>query len=314
VLIENGTLYCMAGRSMFLDGGIRFYRLDPLTGKEISLSVLNEIDPTTGKNLQDKVTEQTLPPALTDILSSDSKFIYLRSQRFDMDGRRPEIISLSKKVEDLFAIQKGPTAHLFARGGFLEDSGFHRLFWTYGKVDFGGHQGDPFVPPYTPTGDILAFNETDVFGYAGRFKGGNLKDALFSIPRNPQTVDDPRGAAAPRKDKKDKKDTKPERKTAAADNAEPQAPAAQLKYNWVKKCPLEIAAMAIAGKVLFAAGAAEDGNPKLLAWAIEEGRLLSEVPLPAAPAFEGLAIAQSRLYLTLTDGSVLCLEPAKKRQ
>jgi len=307
VLIENGALYCMAGRSMFLDGGIRFYRLDPLTGKEISLSVLNEIDPTTGKNLQDKVTEQTLPPALTDILSSDGKFIYLRSQRFDLDGRRPEINASTKKVEDLFAIQKGPTAHLFARGGFLEDAGFHRMFWTYGKVDFGGHQGDPFVPPYTPTGDILAFNDTDVFGYAGRFKGGNLKDALFSIPRNPQTIDDPRGTTTPKRDKKDKKDTKPERKPAAADAAEPQAPAAQLKYNWVKKCPLEIAAMAIAGKVLFAAGAAEDGKPKLSAYAVEDGRPLCELPLPAPPAFDGMAVADGRLLLSTTDGRVVCL-------
>ena len=49
VLIENDTLYCMAGRSMFVDGGLRFYRLDPLTGKEISLSVLNEMRSDHGK-------------------------------------------------------------------------------------------------------------------------------------------------------------------------------------------------------------------------------------------------------------------------
>jgi hypothetical protein len=303
VLIENGVLYCMAGRSMFLDGGIRFYRLNPLTGKEISLSVLNEIDPTTGKNLQDKVTEQTLPPALPDILSSDGKFIYLRSQRFDLDGRRPEINASSKKADDLFAIQKGPTAHLFARAGFLEDSGFHRLFWTYGKVDFGGHQGDPKVPPYTPTGDILAFNDTDVFGYAGSFKGGRIKDALFSIPNNPLTVGDRQG---PRTSKKEKKR---DRKAGKADDAVQPAPAAQLKYNWMKTCRPEIAAMAIAGKVLFAAGATEGSDPKLLAYAIEDGQLLSELPLPAPPAFDGMAVAQARLYVTLKDGSILCLEP-----
>ena len=314
VLIENDVLYCMAGRSMFLDGGICFYRLDPRTGKELSRSVLNEIDPTTGKNLQDKVTEQTLPPALPDILSSDGKFIYLRSQRFNLDGSRPEITSLSKKMDNLFAVQQGPTAHLFARAGFLEDSGFHRLFWTYGKVDFGGHQGDPFVPPYTPTGDILAFNDTDVFGYAGRFKGGKIKDALFSIAKKSQAIGDPHDATTHKKDKQgknDKKDKKRDRKAGKADDAVQQAPVAELKYNWVKKCPLEIAAMAIAGKVLLAAGATEGSDPKLLAFAIEDGRLLSELPLPAPPAFDGMAVAQSRLYLTLKDGSILCLEPAE---
>ncbi|MFZ5833024.1 MAG: PQQ-binding-like beta-propeller repeat protein [Planctomycetota bacterium] len=305
VLIENGTLYCMAGRSMFLDGGLRFYRLDPLTGKEISLSVLDEIDPTTGKNLQDKVTEQTLPPAVPDILSSDGKFIYLRTQRFDLDGRRPEVAASSKKAEDLFAVQRGATAHLFARGGFLEDSGFHRLFWTYGKVDFGGHQGDPFVPPYTPTGDILAFNDTHVFGYAGDYKGGRLKDSLFSIPKTPQIEDD---GQVPRTSRKERKR---DRKAAEPDGAVQEASAAQLKYDWMKKCPLEITAMAVAGKVLFADGCTEVGNPELLAYAIEDGRLLSEVALPAPPAFDGMAAAQSRLYLTLKDGSVLCLEPAE---
>jgi outer membrane protein assembly factor BamB len=308
VLIENDALYCMAGRSMFLDGGIRFYRLEPLTGKEMSLSVLNEIDPTTGRNLQDKVTEQTLPPALTDILSCDGKFIYLRSQQFDLDGRRPEIQSPSKKADDLFAIQKGPTAHLFARGGFLEDSGFHRLFWTYGKVDFGGHQGDPFVPPYTPTGDILAITDTHVFGYAGDYKGGTINHVLFSIPKCPETVNAPQGATTHKKEKKR------DRKAAKPDDAEQQAPVAQLKYDWMKKCPLEIAAMAVAGEVLFAAGAMQGSDPKLLARAIEDGRLLSEAPLPAPPAFDGMAAAQSRIYLTLEDGSVLCLEAAKGRQ
>jgi outer membrane protein assembly factor BamB len=93
----------------------------------------------------------------------------------------------------------------------------------------------------------------------------------------------------------------------------------------MEKCPLEIAALAIAGKVLFAAGTSEDGNlfaadapedrnPKLLAYAIEDGQPLSELPLPAPPAFNGMAVAQSRLYLTLKDGSILCLEPAKGRQ
>jgi hypothetical protein len=224
---------------MFLDGGIRFYRLDPLTGKELSLSVLNEIDPTTGKNLQDKVVAQTLPPALTDILSSDGESIYLRSQRFDLDGRRSEIKTPSA-AGDLFALQKGDTAHLFACGGFLEDAGFNRLFWTYGKADFGGHQGDPKVPPYTPTGDILAFNDTDVFGYSGNFKGGTLKNTVFSINRDPRTVGDYKGQSASKKEKKRKE------KAGEADVAEQPAPAIQLKYNWVKSCPLEVEAMALA--------------------------------------------------------------------
>jgi len=88
---------------------------------------------------------------------------------------------------------------------------------------------------------------------------------------------------------------------------------ARLKYNWIKNGPLQIDALAAAGKVLFAAATSEGSNFKLLSYAIEDGRLLSELPLPAAPNFDGIAVAQSRLYLTLKDGSVLCLEPGNNK-
>ena len=35
VLVEDGILYCTAGRSMFLDGGLRFLKLDPATGRKL---------------------------------------------------------------------------------------------------------------------------------------------------------------------------------------------------------------------------------------------------------------------------------------
>jgi hypothetical protein len=169
----------------------------------------------------------------------------------------------------------------------------------------------------TPIGDILAFNDADVFGYAGRYKGGAVRDALFSIPKKSPTIADPRGATGHKKEKKEKKgknekkEKKRERKAANADKAESPVAAMRLKYHWVKKCPPEIAAMAIAGKTLFAAGVTEGSDPKLLAFTIEDGQLLSESPLPATPVFGGMAVAQSRLYLTFKDGSVLCLEPTK---
>ena len=68
VLIENGRLYCVAGRSMFLDGGLRFLRLDLATGKKLSENVLTETDPLTGKDLHKKVFLVTMPQALPTIL------------------------------------------------------------------------------------------------------------------------------------------------------------------------------------------------------------------------------------------------------
>ncbi|NCQ29599.1 MAG: hypothetical protein GW802_19590, partial [Armatimonadetes bacterium] len=40
VLIHEGIAYCTAGRSTYLDGGIRLYGLDPLTGKLLHVGKL----------------------------------------------------------------------------------------------------------------------------------------------------------------------------------------------------------------------------------------------------------------------------------
>ena len=69
VLVQDGVLYCVAGRSMFLDGGLRLLRLEPKTGRLLSETILDEHDATTGKDLQDYVSWLNMPVALPDILS-----------------------------------------------------------------------------------------------------------------------------------------------------------------------------------------------------------------------------------------------------
>jgi hypothetical protein len=51
VLVHDGVLYATAGRNMFLDGGIRFLRLDPLTGKLLGEVVMDDKDPETGERV-----------------------------------------------------------------------------------------------------------------------------------------------------------------------------------------------------------------------------------------------------------------------
>jgi hypothetical protein len=76
--------------------------------------------------------------------------------------------------------------------------------------------------------------------------------------------------------------------------------------------------MILAGKVVFAAGpaskdrdrtntAAGGTNPLLMAFSTADGSELSRVSLPTAPVFDGMAAAGGRLYLSLVDGSVVCL-------
>ena len=48
----QAELWCVAGRSMFLDGGLRLLRLDPVTGKKIHEKILDDRVPDTNDNLQ----------------------------------------------------------------------------------------------------------------------------------------------------------------------------------------------------------------------------------------------------------------------
>ena len=89
---------------------------------------------------------------------------------------------------------------------------------------------------------------------------------------------------------------------------------AQARGNRVAAIGLPAVATAWAQSRIGAAGAGTLAEkPELSAHHIKDGRLLARLPLPAPPAFNGMAAAQARLYLTLTDGSVLCLQAAKGR-
>ena len=81
--------------------------------------------------------------------------------------------------------------------------------------------------------------------------------------------------------------------------------------------------MAMVGKVLFVAGepmkfddpsytnyvAAYNGElgGRLLAVSATDGAVLAEHELEAAPAWDGIAAANGRLYIGLEDGTVQCL-------
>jgi len=165
VLVENGIVSAVAGRSVFLDGGLRFLRLDAATGKKVAEVVYDEKDPETGGNLQDRHKTLQMPVGLNDILSSDGRYIYLRSQKIDPQGKRVDIGPVSGNAIEQGAAQKGEGSHIFAPMGFLDDTWFHRSYWVYGKSFAGGHNGYYQAGKYAPTGRILVFNDKEVFAF-----------------------------------------------------------------------------------------------------------------------------------------------------
>ena len=97
-----------------------------------------------------------MPMALTDLLSSNGKKIFMRYQPFDLDGNRTIIPFSGKRygylpetrkqdqtaaVEPLTTKQKGEDAHLFSSTGFEDDSWWHRTNWVFGNYQASGAGG-----------------------------------------------------------------------------------------------------------------------------------------------------------------------------
>jgi len=169
VLIQDGVLYCVAGRSMFLDGGLRLWRLDPKTGLVLSETVLDNHEQATGKDLQAYVSWLNMPAALPDILSSDGRLVYMRSQPFNLDGTRLPL-EMMPRGEDADrgappATQHPGHAHLFSPTGFLDDSWWHRTYWMFGSRFVSGWCGYYLAGKAAPAGRILVFDDSKVYGF-----------------------------------------------------------------------------------------------------------------------------------------------------
>ena len=187
VLVHNDVAYFVAGRSNYLDGGLRLFRMDPRTGKKISESIIDDRDPETGKNLQERLQILNMPAGLSDILSCDGKYVYMRSQQFDLEGNRLSLGPHSGDPAAQGSVQKGEAAHLFSPNGFLDDSWFHRAYWVYGRSYAGGHSGYHQAGKYAPAGRLLVFDDKNVYGFGRKSQylrwTTTIEHQLFSADR-----------------------------------------------------------------------------------------------------------------------------------
>ncbi|TWU06489.1 outer membrane protein assembly factor BamB family protein [Stieleria varia] len=192
VLMHDDTVYCVAGRSNFLDGGLRLLRLDLATGKKLSETIMDETNPETGNNMQEKLQILQMPVGLPDILSTDGRFIFMKSQKFDFEGNRLEIGPNSGDFAQQASKQRGPDAHIFAPMGFLDDTWFHRSYWVLGQSFAGGHGGYYQAGRFAPSGRILVKGNGYVYGYGRKPQYLRwttvLEHQLFAAEQNPPEI------------------------------------------------------------------------------------------------------------------------------
>ncbi len=322
VLVKDGVLIVTAGRSSYLDGGIRLYRLEPETGRQISATVIYSPDPEMEKQPAEGGKE--MRGLLSDILSTDGEDVYMRHM----------------KVDFAKASETGTGVHLFTPIGFLDDSWWHRAYWVVND-EFLSHWSAWWkVGNVVPSGRILSYNETSVFGYGrdqypkgntGQWRGGE-KYQLFAFDRDTGQKD--KGTIqAVAKDRMKKGGT---------------STLSTLEYRWTEQVPMFVTAMVVArcpdlrretqghaDKTMFIAGppdiirakgpreeaalilenpqeapASWKGKKGSVLWAVSatDGRKIAEYELDSLPVFDGMIAAYGRLYIAMKNGRILCLD------
>ena len=333
ILVRDGVAYFVAGRSAFVDGGMCLDRLDVQSGKLLGQVALDEHNPATGKNLQELVKWLNMPVARPDILSCDGARLYMRSQAFDLAGRRLRMGPKSKDNRE-GSLQTVAGTHLFCPTGFVDDSWFHRSYWLYGSTWGSGWSGYYVAGKYAPAGKMICVGEDTayVFGRQPQYYRWTLplEYRLFAAREHWQAAATPKSEATRRRTGKKTKGAKKRRKN----NLGPGGNAAN--YRWTTTVPILVRAMALAGDTLFVAGppdlldekslgrnnpgnrkaagaqeAALDGRAGALLWAVsaKDGKRLANYQLTSPPVFDGLAAANGCLYLATTDGHVQCFQP-----
>ena len=287
----QATAYFVAGKSSFLDGGLWFYRVNPQTGEKLSETCVYSLD---SEGRQPRVRGKAvhgleMSGALPDVLSSDGKYVYLRHLAFDLEGQ---------------VVEHPGGNHIFAATGFLDDNWFHRSFWSYGRGPITARSG---VGQGQGGGArIMVMNDQRLF-YYGRAK---------AVPQNQRYGEkyflssSKRAKASPSKAVK----ATPQRKR----RGKPQPAAAVSGAVWSNASSMHVRAMLLADQTLFVAG--PKGNwmgsadvyegrsgVALTAVSASGGKTITERQLSASPVFDGMAAAGGRLYLSLTDGSIICL-------
>jgi len=336
VLVQGGVAYCVAGRSMFLDGGLRLLRLDPKTGRKLSETLLDDRDPDTGENLQKYVKGLDMPPALPDLLSSDGRYIYMKSQQFNREGKRCEIVT--RKVTD----QEGEGAHLFAPAGLLDDTWFHRGYWIFGKATAAGWGGWPQAAWLVPAGRIAVFDDRAVYGFGRKpeylCQSPVLEYQLFAADKEIKTDSFPLVTESLGKINKASKKAGATLCDWSVRKGYPVADISAVSYKWARdKLPFLVRAMVLADKTLFIAGppdvvdeeeafyhpddpqikaklaeqsAAFRGSEGAFLWAVSasDGKTVAEYDhLESAPVFDGMVSCQGRLYIALQNGRIICM-------
>ncbi len=318
VLVQDDEAVFVAGHSIFLDGGLRFIRLDAITGALKHESVLDRIDNRTGEAVQEGIMRLNMPVGLPDLLGSDGERFFMRSEVLDRQGQRIGRAPHSTEPARVVVERPPEDAHLFAPSGFADDSWWHRTYWSYGSTFTGGHDGYYQSGRFTPSGRILVHDADKVYGFCRAEEDyrwtSTLKYHMFKAPRQPVQLG-------------------PEQQQRAFGGKGGKG--YFVKHEWRRPLPILLRGLAGAGRHLILAGPpdkldereiwkvgrSERTTPEgyaqqqsidgklggvLLVTVAESGETVCTVGLDSPPVFDGVIAADSAVFLCALDGTLRC--------
>jgi hypothetical protein len=262
--------------------------------------------------------------ARSEVLVSDSEYIYIRQLKFNKKLQRqetPRITQLGDKEVGL---------HLFSTSSLLDDSWWDRSYWMYSARWPGYYFGNQ-APK---SGQILVFDNSTTYGVKCYVRRSHLSP--MHTPGQGYLLFADKNDTEPILVGKDGK-PKPVKwlpsiskvwidnlkwigdyKDPAINSGKgtgftrPEAPI------WSKWIPIRIRAMVLADSTLFIAGppdiifpddplATFEGRKEGYLWVISSsGKKLKEYKLSTLPIFDGIIAADNNLYLSTESGKIIC--------
>ncbi len=301
LLYQDGTVYAAAGRSSYLDGGIRLVGLDPVTGalrceKLVRDKHAGAMEPPKDAEKRDRRNSQNWMDYKSDLAPD-------RSNSFSMHGSRNEILvggdesvyMRNMRFDTRLEEMKKVLPHLFSTSELLDGWEHNRVYWGLGTGDFSGL---PVAYSWiikkkinVPVGLMMAFDDKTVWTVTRGKKGYAVVAA-----RRPA-----KGDSRP--------DFKGKRKGT-------------YKRLWSQGIGIRPRSIVRAGDVLVLGGMEKgtEGNPyavggegRLQILSCKDGRTVSELKIDSSPVWDGMAAGDGKLFIPCVNGSVISLQQPPSR-
>jgi len=289
VLVSGGVAYVVAGRSAFVDGGLYLYALDVATGRVLGRNAIHEVQKHNRfADNKPKTMPEDAMGATSDILVTDGNGVYSLYRKLDFG------VPLKVAKDDYVF----PDADcLNPQSSFFDDFWFHRLAWRYGRTG----------------GNMIAFEEHNVYSVNMYKTPGSGQHKVY-VPRGGDTT------MIPDKDKLAGKDT------GIGHPPEIETDGMRLKKTgktgaWqTDTFPIAPLTMVVADNAFLVAGfvneagsadpwANIEGRKGGALWVLakEGGKKRAEYHLEALPVWNGMAAANGRTFVSLKNGTLVCM-------